>query len=142
MTPRAFTRTAALCAAVAALGSCGDATGPGEPVDAPAPGELRVRLSSPAPSDGAVLLTITGPAAPTEVTGTQAGVLVHARAAGGGWTVALFGAVSGGEVLRLQVPDVRAAAAYQATVREVAGEDNVLREDLGAYRLTVSAPGR
>ena len=141
MIARTLTRTAALCAAVVAIGSCGDATGPGEP-DVPTPGELRVQLASPAGRDGAVLLAITGPAAPTEVAGTQAGVLVHARAVGGGWTVALFGAVSAGEVLRLRVPDVRAAGAYQATVREVAGEDNALREDLGAYRLTITAAGR
>ena len=141
MTRRPLTRTAALGAAVVALGSCGDATGPGEP-DVPSPGELRVHLASPAGRDGAVLLTITGPAAPTEVTGTQAGVLVHARAVGGGWTVALFGAVSAGEVLRVRVPDVRKAAAYHATVREVAGEDNALRENLGAYRLTITADGR
>ena len=142
MTHRTLTRTAALCAAIVATGSCGDATGPGEPPDAPTPGELRVQLASPGGRDGAVLLTITGPAAPSEVTGTQAGVLVHARPVNGAWTVALFGTVSAGEVLRLQVPDVRAARAYEATVREVAGEDNALRENLGAYRLTITAAGQ
>ena len=142
MTHRALTRLAALGVAVAALGSCGgDATGPGEP-DVPTPGELGVRLASPAARDGAVLLTISGPSAPTDVLGTQPGVLVHARPSGGGVTVALFGSVASGEVLRFRVPDVRAAGAYQAAVREVSAEDNALRDDLGAYRLTIVPVGR
>jgi hypothetical protein len=142
MTARALLRPAAmLVGALAALGSCGEATAPGEPAG-PTPGRQRVTQNTPGSREGAVRQEIPRPALPTEVESAQAGVLAHVRQAGGVSTVALFGTVAAGEVLRLRVPDVRAAASYQAAVREVAGEDNALREDLAPYRATVTAPDR
>lgn len=143
MTPRRALpiRPLAVLAAALLVGSCGDATGPGEPA-APVPGLLRVRLTMPAAAEGAVLLALTGPALPAEITATQPGVLAHLRQTPEGATVALFGRVAAGDLFELRVPDVGAAAAYRATVREVAGEDNALREDLAPYRATVAAAPR
>lgn len=134
--------TGAALATLAAISGCGgDGSGPVGPPAAEV-GMLAVHLTSPVPRAGAVLLTISGPAVPTELTTTQPGVIVHQRAVAGGTSVAMFGSIAAGELLRMRVPDVGAAASYRATVREVAGEDNALREDLAGYAATVATARR
>jgi hypothetical protein len=139
---RRLRRALAAATAFAAIGACGGESGGPTGPSAPTPGVLVVRLAGPAAREGAVLLSIAGPDVPTEVTAAQSGVIAHARPAQGGTAVALFGAIATGELLRMRVPDVRAAAAYQATVREVAGEDNALRADLASYVATVAPATR
>lgn len=139
--PWALAAAVALATLAAISGCGGEGSGPVGPPAAEA-GVLAVRLTSPLPRVGAVMLTITGPAVPTEVGATQPGVIVHQRAVAAGTSVALFGSIAAGELLRMRVPDVGAAASYQATVREVAGEDNALREDLAGYGATVAAARR
>ena len=126
---------------LAACGGAGDGPGITEP-PAATPGVLRVRFVTPAADDGAVLLAITGPAVPTTVTATQAGATAHGRTANGVTTVAVFGRVTAGEVLRFSVPDANAAASYRAELREVAATDNALRADLTPYRATVERVDR
>lgn len=133
---------AVAAAALAAFAGCGgEGSDPLAPSDA-GPGVLAVQLAAPLPRAGAVLLTVAGPAAPTEIVAAQPGVVVHQRPAGAATSVALFGSIAAGELLRMRVPDASAAASYHVTVREVAGEDNALREDLGGYVATVAAAPR
>lgn len=134
LTPMAFAGVVAL----STLGACGgDKPGPTGPTG-PTAGVLRVQLTAPSADQGAVLLTIAGPAVPSAVVAAQPGVTAHVRTTNSVTTVALFGAVAAGEILRLSVPDVGAVASYRADVREVAGRDNALREDLTPYRATVT----
>lgn len=133
-------RTASALLTASALAACGGESSPPPtaPVAVtPTPGVLRVGLASPAAREGAVLLRITGPAVPTDVTATQPGLVAHVRQVNGASTVALFGVVGPGELLQFRVPDVLAASSYQATIQEVAGEDNALRDDLTLYQATV-----
>lgn len=52
--------------------------------------------------------------------------------------VALFGQLGNGAVLRFSVPDVNQAAAYSASVQEVADATNALRPSLAGYQLVVA----
>jgi len=126
-------RCAALLAAAALLSAC-DA---GEPAT-PLPGELTVTLATPNPADGAVLVAVTGPDAVSAVQAAAAGNVVRARTQGTTTTVAVFGTVAAGDLLRLSVPDVRQAQHYTATVTEAADLGNHLRPSLAGYALEVS----
>lgn len=128
------TRSLAALFAAAALATACDA---GEPAT-PLPGELTVSLATPNPADGAMVVSITGPDAVGSVQPAAAGNVVRARTAGTTATVAVFGTVAAGPLLRLSVPDVRQAKRYTATVTEAAGLGNVLRPSLTGYVLTVS----
>jgi hypothetical protein len=123
---------AALFLAVVLLPAC-DA---GEPAR-PQPGELTLTLATPN-TDGALLVAISGPAAVGTVQSASAGNVVHARTQGTTTTVAVFGSVAAGPLLRVSVPDVRQAARYTATVREAADAQNALRTSLAGYTLAVS----
>lgn len=63
--------------------------------------------------------------------------VLHERAGQDGTRAVVFGALATGALATFEVPDVRRAAEYTATVLEVSGADNALRSDLGAHRLTV-----
>ena len=125
-------RCAALLAAAALLSACD----PGEPAT-PLPGELTVTLAMPSPADGALLLTVTGPDAVSSVQAVAAGNVVRVRTQGTTTTVAVFGTVAAGDLLRLSVPDVRQAKRYTATVTEAADLGNGLRASLAGYSLEV-----
>src|SRR5688572_25411514 len=94
-----FTATLVLLVAMAASVSCGDSSGPPQPV----PGALRFDLTSPN-TDGALLLHLSGPAAAAaSVTAANNAHQLFARAAtNGGVNVAVFGAVGTGPLLRIQ----------------------------------------
>ena len=109
----------------------------GEPAT-PQPGELVVSLATPGPADGAMLVTITGPDAVSLVQPAVADGVVRARIQGTTTTVAVFGTLMDGPLLRISVPDVRQAKRYTATVREAADSSNQLRASLAGYALTVS----
>lgn len=123
---------AALLLAAALVSGC-DA---GEPAT-PQPGELTLTLSTPNPADGALLVAITGPGAVASVRSAVADGVVQSRTAGTTTTVAVFGTLAAGPLLRISVPDVRQAQRYAATVREAADAENHLRPSLAGYALAV-----
>ena len=123
---------AALLLAAALLAAC-DAGAPAKPL----PGDLTVSLATPN-VDGALVVAITGPDAVGAVQAAAPGTVVRVRTQGTTTTVAVFGAVAAGPLLRLTVSDVRQASRYAATVREAADEQNAPRASLAGYTLAVS----
>jgi hypothetical protein len=124
-------------AALVALAAGAACDGKPPTVVQPLPGVLSATLASPHAEDGALLLRVTGPGPIGDVQG-GAGYVVHARPAGDGVRIAVFGNVVPGEVVRFHVPDVHRADAYAVTVVEAAGRDNALR-GLHGYAVTVAA---
>ncbi|HYR11100.1 MAG TPA: hypothetical protein VEQ60_25190 [Longimicrobium sp.] len=116
----------ALAAAACTGGDDGGTTPP-----PPEPGVLTVSLTTPNGDDRALVVELTGPSI-SEVASANAAYVVHARPAGtGGVRAAVFGSLGSGALLRFQVPDVNNAAAYKATVVEVADAGNALRQTTG-----------
>ncbi|HEV7590751.1 MAG TPA: hypothetical protein VGO40_21755 [Longimicrobium sp.] len=123
---------AALLLAAALLAAC-DAGAPAKPL----PGDLTVSLATPN-VDGALVVAITGPDAVGAVQSAAPGTVVRVRTQGTTTTVAVFGVLAAGPLLRLTVPDVRQASRYAATVREAADDQNAPRASLAGYVLAVS----
>ena len=155
MTPSTSTcsrraRAVLLSGLVALASSCGGGGDAGAPPTQPAPtptlptapaavqGTLTVRLVSPFADDGAILLEITGPAQPTELTALSAGASVHTRTSGSVTRVAVFGSLGSGALVRFAVPDVNAAAQYKAQVTEASDRTSALRTSVTEYQLTIA----
>jgi hypothetical protein len=124
--------TVVLLLGLSAAQSCENVTGP-------VAGELTLSLVSPnSGSDGAILLTITGPAAVTSASpppGTE--LRVFQQGLGSTAHVAVTGPLVNGTILTIGVADVRQVTQYVATIDAVAGRDYGLRP-LAGYSLTVS----
>ena len=103
--------------------SCGggDSTGSG-------PGTLKVRLTAPATNvDSAIVITITGPAAPTSAT-AAIGLRLFQSSAGTTTHYALVGSLANGAaILTIGVADVSAFSQYQGSVDGVAQANYQLR---------------
>jgi hypothetical protein len=109
-----------------------------EPV-LPEPGDLAVRLTTPHGTEGAVLVRITGPGLST-VEPARPAHEVHVRTVDATLTVAVFGTIGAGELLRFAVPNIREAERYAVSLVEVADPENELRASLTGYSATVVAP--
>ena len=101
------------------------------------PGTLAIRLVSPNTDDGALVLSISGPAPAADVTATAQGAVVHARSAGNTTRVAVFGSLASGALLKFSVPDVNAVAQYSAQVTEASDRSSALRTSVTGYQLSV-----
>ncbi|HEU4556553.1 MAG TPA: hypothetical protein VFS20_01845 [Longimicrobium sp.] len=126
---------AALAAVLAACSGDGPSVTPPEP---PVPGQLTVTLATPNSDDRALQAIVTGPGEITAVESPATGVAAFSRPTAGGVSVAIFGHLGNGAVLRFTVPDVNRASAYAASVQEVADASNALRPSLAGYQLTVA----
>ena len=116
--------------ALATAGSCSDSSGP-------VAGTLTVSLATPNPgSDGAILVTLTGPEALTSIT-PEPGLRVFTQALGTVSHLAVTGTLANGAVLTVGVAHLSKAAQYAATVQSVAAADFQLRP-LSGYSLTIS----
>jgi hypothetical protein len=124
----------ALAGVLLASLECGGST---EPKTGPVPGALVVTLATPNTDDAAILLTVTGPAAPTSVTPQTGLRLFQGGGLGATSHLVLTGALGNGPILTLQVADVNVASSYHATIQSVASTDYVLRT-VAAYSLTVA----
>lgn len=126
------------CARWLLLAIVGVAVGCGEGTSAPVAGMLRVELSTPnSGADGAMLLTITGPAALTSAT-PERGLRLFAQPLGDTTTrVALTGVLNAGAIITIGVADVAKARQYRATIQSAAAADFQLRT-LAGYSLTVA----
>lgn len=124
-----------LTGAAGALLACG---GGGSEPNEPLPGVLTVSLTTPNADDAALLLTLTGPAAPSAVTAADPALRVFlAGPPGPATSLVVTGAMTDGAILTLQVPDVRQVKEYTATLVEVASTTYQVRP-LTGYRLRVS----
>jgi len=113
--------------------SCGggDSTGSG-------PGTLQVRLTAPpANADSAILITITGPVAPTSAT-AAIGLRLFQSAAGTTTRYALIGPLANGAtILTIGVADVGAFSQYHGSVDGVAQANYQLRA-VNGYALALT----
>jgi hypothetical protein len=125
----------AIVTAVALMGlSCG-----GDPPTQTGPGELKVRLTSPAANtDSAIVFTIVGPAPLTSVT-VGTGLRLFQRPLGGTTTrFALTGLMTNGAtILTIGVPDISALSQYSGSVDGVAQANYQLRS-LAGYALALT----
>jgi hypothetical protein len=119
--------------------SCGGDGGGGGTVTGPkaVPGELTASLVTPNADDRAVLLAITGPGSISGIS-TTTEYVVFAQTASGKATVAVFGSLTNGVLVRFSVPDVGAVASYTATITDIVDPGNVPRQSLGGYSITVA----
>jgi hypothetical protein len=104
----------------------------------PVPGVLTLSVTTPNADDRAILITITGPAGASSVTGGSSAYRAESRITGSTIKAAIFGNITSGAVLRFNVPDVAKASSYSASVTEVADASNSLRTDLSAYALSIA----
>lgn len=125
-----FARWILVGLALAGAGNCSDNSGP-------VAGELSVSLTTPNPGgDGAILFSVTGPAALTSATAAS-GLRVFAQPLGTVTRFAVTGTLTNGAVLTIGVANVKQAAQYAATIQDVAAPDFQLR-GLSGYSLTVA----
>ena len=120
------------------LAACGDRalTNGGSAV----PGELVITLRSAAPRIGAIRFTITGGEI-AQVTAVDPAAAVFVNGAEGPVSVIVIGETLEGALVRVRVPDVRAAARYRTAVLEVVDTGNRTLPANDEYGLTVSVAG-
>lgn len=109
------------------------------PIQPSGPGELKVRLTSPAANaDSAIVFTITGPAPLTSVT-VGTGLRLFQQPLGGTSTrFALTGLMTNGAtILTIGVPDIGALSQYSGSVDGVAQANYQLRS-LPGYALALT----
>ena len=119
----------AVVLALAGAGSC-ESIGP-------VAGVLTVTLKTPNPgADGAILLTVTGPAKLTSVT-AEPGLRVFALTLSATNRVAVTGPLQNGAILTIGVADLRQASQYVATIQAVSTNGFQLRPVSG-YSLIIA----
>ena len=123
--------------AAAALGVLGAAACSGDSTSSPVPGTLDVLLTTPRSDDGAMVFEITGPAIDTVLPINSSVVVYTRRLTASTVRGVAAGAIAGGALLVVDVPDVAAAGSYVGTVLQVANRQNAL-QPLGGYGLTVA----
>ena len=123
----------ALVAALFVSVSCSD-----QPTSAGSePGTLVIRLTTPHGDDGALTFQVNGPSLESaSVNGSLQ--LFTLRVNDSTLVGAVIGTLANGAIITLHVPDESVAAAYTATLREVADREDALRASLAGYALTVT----
>jgi hypothetical protein len=125
-----------ILATVAAL-SIGAACSSDSTGGAAQPGTLTLRLATPHADDGAMIFEVSGPPIDSVIVANASLRLFTRREGGSTVSGAVVGALTGGAVVTLHVPDVGAASGYTARILEVADRQNGLRTSLTGYALTV-----
>jgi hypothetical protein len=117
-----------LLALLATACGTGELTNPKSPDTSRAtPGWLSLMFTTPRADDGAVQLTVVGPALDSlQLTGAQG----FASMAGGTARLLLTGTIRSGAIARFWVPDTRNAAIYIATVNEAAARGTYQLQDM------------
>jgi hypothetical protein len=124
---------AILFASVLAI-ACGDGTGP-------VAGTLKVTLTTPNSGlDGAAIILLSGPAAPTSVSAGSGLTLWGGPVTTAAAKVIVTGTLSTGTILTLRVDDVNKVGQYHATLQQVAAGSPpyVVRSPLTGYTLSVT----
>lgn len=130
MTARAIGVALAAVAVVAVGTRCGDSSGP-------TAGVLQVQLSTPNPgADGAIILTVTGPAPLTSVTSPLAGGRAFTDSLGTTTRIIVTGPLVNGTIAAVGVANVGQVGSYRASIQQIAAADYTLRP-LGGYTLSL-----
>ena len=127
--------TVALVGAVA----CGDGEQPAA-VEVPTVTVFIVALTSPNPSDGAALISITGGVIDKPAAVSQSDRVYFRSTGTSTMMVAVVGTIASGGLVRFEAPIGAQASAYSASLLQVADRNNDLRSSLSGYSLTVSEP--
>lgn len=115
--------------------SCG---GGEDLVEPPVPGTLSVNLVTPYSDDGALLLSIQGPEAPTAIRASAGLRLFTSSAApSNSNAVVVVGPISSGALLTLTIPDVSHASEFIASIHQGASPSYAVRSSAD-YSLSVS----
>ena len=130
-------RTASRCSILAAacavfLGACSSAvaTAPSTPAG-PTGGWLTVQLTTPRSDDGAVQLSVTGPAIDSVKILTYDGFETHTAT---GTDFVATGNITSGDLARIHVPDLSRTTEYHASVSAAAARDSYELQSLTGYR--------
>jgi len=125
-------RRALAATAVSLLIACGDSSGPSS-------GTLTVNLTTPNSGfDGAVMLVLSSPVAPTSVTAGAGLALWGGPVTTTSAKLVLTGTITSGPILTLQVNDVNQVSQYSVSLQQVASTGFVLRSSLTGYSTTVT----
>jgi len=105
----------------------------------PQPGTLSVKLTTPnSGADGAMLFTLTGPAAPANLTAASGDTLWGGPFTTSANQIVLTGPLASGTVLTFSVPDVTVSSQYAATVGQVAASSGYALRSLSGYSLAIT----
>ncbi len=119
------------------IAACGDDSGP---TSVATPGPILVSLTTPHTDDGAALLLVTGPGFASAGAASASHTVHWKITAPNELRAIVLRGLSSGPILRVDVPDVRKVADYEATLVEVADRlDDQLRADLAGYSLSVAS---
>ena len=122
--------------AVLALTACGSQspTAPTTPPPAPTGGWLTLQLSTPRSDDGAVQLSVVGPAIDSvKIVGYEGFATNDSRSA----DVVVTGAIGSGDVARIYVPDLSVTSQYQATIAAAAARGTYQLQSIDGYRVVL-----
>jgi hypothetical protein len=107
----------------------------GDNANTPHAGSLTLTLASGGPSDGALLLLVSG--GPITGVTSPAGYEIGSTTDARGTHIMVVGNVTAGAVGTITIPDVSRASAYVVTVEQVADRTSFGLLDPAAYRVTV-----
>lgn len=93
----------------------------------PVAGTLKVSLATAEPNARALLLRITSVEAITNVNAARSELTVFVNKGPSSTTVGVFGPLTAGPVLSIDVPDVNKLASYTASVLDAADANNALK---------------
>jgi hypothetical protein len=134
MPSRSISKQAAPLIALLALlaGACSSdaATAPAGP-PAPTGGWLTVQLSTPRTDDGAVQLSVAGPAIDSIAIIGYDGFATHTTTGG---DLVATGTIVSGDLARIHVPDLARTTEYQVVVTAAAARDTYALQQLSGYR--------
>lgn len=99
-------------------------------------GSFSLTLATPNTDDAALFFELRGPGI-TAIHATNAAAHLFADSTGTTIRGAILGPLPVGALVRFDVPDTTKLADYTASVLDVAGPDNTLRESLTGYALRV-----
>ena len=140
MRPRATLVTLAVLIAAAACTDHATApTPPAPPPPPPPPGSGIVSLATPNADDGALRLTLHGPALSTLQVSSSSNLFYTRMASDSEARVILIGNVTAGPLLTFKIASGQPLTAYSATLEQVASRTDSLRVSLSGYALTVAA---
>jgi hypothetical protein len=105
----------------------------------PQPGTLKVTLQDPnAGTDGALLLTLSGPGSPTNVAGAPGDTVWGGPFTGTTIQLVITGQLANGVILTFDVPDVSVVSQYKAIASQAASTSDYSLRSLAGYLLGVT----
>jgi len=104
----------------------------------PAAGTLVVSLAGPNTDDGAALFTLTGPGIRDAQSANSAYRVYWRLVSATELRLLVVGNLSSGIVATVSVDDRSQLSQYAGSVLEVASRDDVVRQSISGYRITVS----